>query len=476
MDYQTAIHYIESFTDYEKAPGIAYTAANYDLRRMEQLLERLGNPHLGAHTVHVAGTKGKGSTAALISSALVASGLKTALFTSPHLHTMRERIVVDGEMITPEDFAALMTSLQPEVEAVHRQSSFGGLTTFEILTALAFAYFARRRVQFLVVEAGLGGRLDATNVVKPEVCVITSISLDHTEVLGHSLAKIATEKAGIIKAAAAVVCSPQRDEVLEVIGRICVEKGTRLISVGKDVRWRCLDVTEMGQSFEVEGNLDRCVLRIPLLGEYQLENAAAAVAALEELIARGAAVSRQGIALGFERVRWPGRLEVVGRSPAIVVDGAHNRYSAMKLMEAISQYFTFHRLILVLGTSSDKDISGIVDELVPFADEVIITRSRHPRSASIAAILSEFNSRTKEVRVADDVPSAMAAALSAAKPTDLILATGSLFLVAEAIECLRGVKPEAFTGPERMLAVSARETTAIDTKGKHATKRCLRGT
>src|SRR4030042_1636260 len=189
MDYRQAVDYILSFTDYEKIPGIPYTSANYDLRRMEKLLQPLGNPHLGTKTVHIAGTKGKGSTAAMISRVLIASGYKTGLFTSPHLHTLRERIRISDTMISEADFAALVTKLKPIVERVNNEAAYGELTTFEILTAVVFAYFKNSQVDFQVLEVGLGGRLDATNVAKADVCVITSISLDHTEILGNTVAK-----------------------------------------------------------------------------------------------------------------------------------------------------------------------------------------------------------------------------------------------------------------------------------------------
>src|SRR4030042_1438608 len=199
MNYQQAEDYILSFTDYEKMPGITYTSANYDLRRMEKLLHPLGNPHLGTRTVHIAGTKGKGSTAAMISQILIAAGYRTGLFTSPHLHTLRERIRINGDMISEADFAAIVTELEPIVESVNKQRDFGELTTFEILTAVVFSYFKKNHMDFQVLEVGLGGRLDATNVVKPDVCVITSVSLDHTEILGGAVAKIAAQKACMIK-------------------------------------------------------------------------------------------------------------------------------------------------------------------------------------------------------------------------------------------------------------------------------------
>src|SRR4030043_2399878 len=216
MDYKQAEDYILSFTDYEKMPGIAYTAANYDLRRMEKLLQPLGNPHLGTKTVHIAGTKGKGSTAAMIAKVLTTAGYKTGLFTSPHLHTLRERIRINDTMISEADFAALVTKLKPIVEKINNESVYGELTKFEILTAVVFAYFKDSQVDFQVLEVGLGGRLDATNVAKADVCVITSLSLDHTEILGDTVAKIAAEKAGIIKPGCIVVSAPQVDEAAKI--------------------------------------------------------------------------------------------------------------------------------------------------------------------------------------------------------------------------------------------------------------------
>ena len=210
MDYQAAADYILSFTDYEQIPGVLYTSANYDLRRMEEILGRIGAPHLGARTIHIAGTKGKGSTAAMIASILTTTGYRTGLFTSPHLHTLRERIRVDGELISEEELALLVSRFRAEIDAVAARAAYGQLTTFEILTALVFAYFSQREVDFQVLEVGLGGRLDATNVAQSEVCVITSISLDHVEVLGSTLAEIAIEKAGIIKPGCIVVSAPSR--------------------------------------------------------------------------------------------------------------------------------------------------------------------------------------------------------------------------------------------------------------------------
>ena len=336
--YQQALDYIYSFIDYETMHR-PHDAASYDLRRMDELLVRLGNPHLKARTVHIAGTKGKGSTAAMIASALTASGYTTGLYTSPHLIDLRERIRIDGQLISEAELISLVEKLKPEVEAVNRKASFGKLTTSELLTAMGFLYFALKGVDFQVAEAGMGGRLDATNVVMPEVCIITSINLDHTDVLGDSLAEIATEKAGIIKPNGAVVSSPQTDEVAEVIEEACLKQGARLVRVGSDVTWQELAFDENRQSLRVDGVLASYRLSLPLLGCYQLENAATAVAALEVLAGRGFHISRASIIAGLRQVSWPGRFQIVSRSPLIVVDGAHNPASALSLRQSIEHYF-----------------------------------------------------------------------------------------------------------------------------------------
>jgi len=436
MDYRQAEDYILSFTDYEKIPGIAYTSANYDLRRMEKLLQPLGNPHLGTKTVHIAGTKGKGSTAAMVSQALITAGYKTGLFTSPHLHTLRERIRINDTMISEADFAALVTRLKPIVEKVNKEAAYGELTTFEILTAVVFAYFKNSQVDFQVLEVGLGGRLDATNIAKVDVCVITSISLDHTEILGDTIAKIATEKAGIIKPGCIVVSSPQVDEAAKVIRQVCRQQGARLIQVGKDIAWHKTGGDLYQQTLTVQGKTGNYDLTIPLLGDHQLENAATAIAALEALVCLGAKISAQSIVQGFTKVSWPGRLQILGREPMVVIDGAHNAYSMRKLVEAIKKYFQCDRCFVIFGTSCDKDIPGMARELKSLADNVIITISSHPRAASTSILVEEFAKLGIKVDVSENISSALSKALTLAKKTNLILVTGSLFVVAEAIDCI----------------------------------------
>ena len=428
-----------SFADYERWPGFAY-AARFDLRRMEELLCRLGNPHLGRQTVHIAGSKGKGSTAAMIASGLRVVGRRVGLYTSPHLHTIRERMKIDFQPIAENDFARLAERLRPEVERIN-QGHLGELTTFEVLTALGFLYFERAGANFQVVEVGLGGRLDATNVVQPEVCVITSISHDHTRVLGENLAQIAAEKAGIIKPGTLTVVAPQRPEVTQVIEEACHRSGSQLLRVGKEVIWREKGVDSLWQAVEILSSQGRYEIRLPLLGEHQLENAATAAAVLEAL-----GLPSNAISTGLAQVSWPGRLEVLAQEPWLIIDGAHNADSAAKLVKALKRHFRFNRAILIFAASHDKDIPGMVKELAPLFDLVITTCSRHPRAAEPEKLSREFASRV-QTRTALDIEQAMAEAQTLAEREDLICITGSLFIVAEARALVRGLPMEYYPSP-----------------------------
>ncbi len=431
--YQQALDYLYSFVDYETEPR-PRDAVHYDLRRMDELLARLGNPQRQTRAVHIAGTKGKGSVAVMVASALTASGYTAGLYTSPHLITFNERIRIDDKLISDEDVVTLVDRLRPEVEAVNEKATYGLLTTFELITALGFAYFQLKGVDLQVIEVGLGGRLDATNVIQPEVSVITSISFDHTEVLGNTLTQIATEKAGIIKPGGITVCSPQFPETMGVIEKACFERGARLVRVGSDVTWQSLGFTADQQSLRVQGRLGSYELSLPLLGQHQLENAAAAVATLEILIEKGFHISRDTISDGLSRVNWPGRLQVLSRHPLLVVDGAHNPYSVRVLRQSLEQYFNFNRAVLIIGASYDKDITGIVAELVPLFDTVVVTRSAHPRAAAASRIVAEFSRHGVTAPATEDISTALPLALTLAGENDLICVTGSLFVVAEAIE------------------------------------------
>lgn len=441
MDYQEALDYVLSFADFERWPGAGY-AERWDLRRVESLLGRLGSPHLGRRTVHIAGSKGKGSTAAMIASGLTAAGLRTGLYTSPHLHTMRERIRIGDALITEEEFARIVSEVEPAVEAENR-GAFGELSTFEILTTLAFCHFNRQEAQSQVLETGLGGRLDATNVCRPEVCVLTSISQDHTAVLGDTIGQIAGEKAGIIKRDAVVISSPQDPEAAGVIRTACAEKGVPLVVVGEDVQWRRGRVEGGVQAFEVQGLKDRYALSIPLLGQHQIENAAVAVAVLEAM-----GIDRQAIVSGLARTRWAGRMQILGTHPLLIADGAHNGDSVRRLLESLRTDFEYDRSILIIGTSADKNVQAMVEQLAPFFDEVIATMSQHPRASSPEGLADDFVRLGASVRTTRTVPEAVACALELADEGDLVCATGSLFLVAEVIEAVQGIPGERYPKKE----------------------------
>jgi dihydrofolate synthase/folylpolyglutamate synthase len=387
MDYKTALEYVLRFADYERLPrsGIVW-----DIKRIERLLGRLGNPHNYAKSVHVAGTKGKGSTSAMIASILQSAGYKVGLYTSPHLLSYTERIQVDGKPVSEKDWAKLVEIIKPHVEAENAIGDLGQLTTFEIFTVMAFLHFQRVKADWQVMEVGLGGRLDATNVVKPQVCVITSVSYDHMDVLGDTLAKIAGEKSGIIKPGAAVVSAPQFPEALEVIERVCKEKGVRLVKAGRDVTWEKGGFDEGGQNFRVKGIKGEYDLRIPLLGEHQMENATNAVAAVELLMDKGAKVTPQNIVEGLAKVSWPGRLQILGRKPWVIVDGAHNAYSFKRLGEALKGYFKYDKARLILGFGGDKDIPGMAAEAVKITGDIILVASQHPRAVKAEALVVEF--------------------------------------------------------------------------------------
>ncbi len=434
MNYQEALDYVLKFADYERLPrsGIVW-----DLRRVERLLARLGNPQNSARSVHVAGTKGKGSTSVMIASILRSAGYKIGLYTSPHLLSYTERIRVNGKPLEEKDWTKLVEIVQPHVEAENALGDLGQLTTFEIFTAMAFLHFARVKADWQVLEVGLGGRLDATNVIQPEVCVITSISYDHMDVLGDTLAKIAGEKCGIIKAGADVVSAPQFPEAMEVIEGVCKEKGVRLFKVGQDLMWERSGFNQEGQSFRVKGVKGEYKLRIKLIGEHQLENATNAIAAAELLQNRGARISSQNIVEGIWRTDWRGRLEVLRKKPWVVVDGAHNAYSMMQMGMALKDYFKYDRLKLILGFGNDKDVAGMAREAVKITGDIIVVASKHPKAVKGEALTAEFQKHGVTPRIAESVKDALALALGEAGPNDLICAAGSIFVIAEVMEIYR---------------------------------------
>lgn len=453
--YQDALDTIFSYVNYEKKVRYPYNAVTFDLGRIEHVLDLLGRPHDRFRCVHIAGTKGKGSTSVLVESVLRTAGFKTGLFTSPHLHTFRERIRLNGELMTKAQLVDLLERCRPAIDATPN------ITAFEIMTMLAFQFFAEQGVDWAVLEVGLGGRLDATNVVHPAVCAITSLSYDHMELLGHTLSLIAFEKAGIIKPGVPVVSAPQEPEAMAVIRRVCQDTGAPLIVVGQD--WVCdpdgRDLT--GQYLRVTGPGGQPVLsglRIRLLGQHQRDNATTAIAMLHELRSQGVEIGDEALRRGLAAARWPGRFEVLHQRPALVVDSAHNADSARKLRAALANYFprpARRRLAIIFGASADKDIEGMLRTFLapesetgyPPADKVIVTKSGHLRSAEparLADLVRSLNA-TCPISVQPDVDGALIEAMVWAGPDDLICVTGSIFVVAQARRAWAARHPEAFS-------------------------------
>jgi dihydrofolate synthase/folylpolyglutamate synthase len=420
--YNQALDYLYSFVDYSLKKSSELAKADFNLDRMRELMAALGNPERKYAIIHVAGTKGKGSTSALIASALRANGYKTGLYTSPHLQDYVERIQIDGQPISHTGMVELVNQVKPAVNRIPK------LTTFEITTAIGFLAFAQQKVEAAVVEVGLGGRLDATNVITPRVAVITSLSYDHMIVLGNTLTLIAGEKAGIIKPGIPVVSAPQVDEARAVLERVSAERNAPLTIVGREVRFEagehCLD----GQSITIF-TPEPLSLRIPLLGEHQAVNAATAYAALK---ASGLPISKDAIRKGFGEVSWPCRFEIVQREPPVILDSAHNPDSFEKLAQTLEDYFPGRPVILIFGSSEDKDMAGMLKPLKKQLSLVLATKAVHPRATEPEKIIELATGLGMRAETASPVETALARALElAAGENKVILSAGSMFVTAE---------------------------------------------
>lgn len=434
MDYNEALSWIMSFWEPARPKGEEKALRPLKVPRMRALLSRLDSPHRKYPSISVAGTKGKGSTAAFIAEGLRAAGYRVGRYTQPHLIDWCERSWVDGRQIGPEEVAALAERIRPDVDALHAGTrDLGGLTTYEVGTALTLCYFAEQQVDVAVLEIGVGGRLDALNAVDPILSVVTSISLDHTDVLGGTLGEIAAEKAGIFRWDGMAVSSPQQPEAMEVLRRVAIETGARLYEIGRDWRWTkgsgpgAIDVR--GPFGSLEG------LWVALLGDHQKDNATTAVAALQLLGEQGFRVDAEAIRRGLAEVEWPGRIQLIRGDPAVVVDAAHNGDSVRRLMETLRQEFRYERLILVFGASGDKDIAGMAAILGPAAERAILTGSGHRKAADLE-LLSQEMGRYTEVEAIADPAAAFQRALELASREDLVLVAGSVFLAGKAIELL----------------------------------------
>jgi dihydrofolate synthase/folylpolyglutamate synthase len=491
--YEEALAFLYKAIDYEKLISYQYNAATFSLDRMVRMLEYAGNPHKKFPSIHITGTKGKGSTSIMMSTILEHAGLTTGLFTSPHLIDLKERIQINSQKISEEEFAGNLNEFRPYIQHLRDTEPSASPTFFEILTAVAMLYFKKKHVDIAVLEVGLGGRLDSTNVVIPQVSVITNVALDHTAILGNTISSIAYEKAGIIKQGVPVVSAVEAPEALAVIEKTCKEKGARLYLLGREIL-----ISECGMrnadlspnplvpnpKFEIRNSKSKvqspqsaivrlsthdevrnrstehsrrspqsergllCKIKtwrhtypnifLPLVGAHQAKNCALVLGALEIMREQGTiSIDDETIRKALAQVYCPARVEVIGKNPLIILDYAHTVDSMKFLRESLLGNFTFNKLILVLGFSQDKDLDNILKEIVSVGDSIIVTRSKNPR----AALPEDLSQRIeklcgKQAEILDNTHDAVTTAKQTASRGDLICITGSAYIAGEAKQAL----------------------------------------
>ena len=415
MNYSESIAYLY---------GLQKFGIKLGLHTIKRLLSSIGDPHKKFPSIHIAGTNGKGSTAAFLASVLTEAGYTTGLYTSPHLLSFNERIKVGSRTISKKDVVRLTTLLQK------KSRGFASLTYFEMVTAMAFLYFAERNVDCAILEVGMGGRLDATNVISPLLSIITTISKEHELYLGPTLGHIVQEKAGIIKSKRPVVTGVTQPALIKFIQEKCRSKHSRLYRFGKDFTLKSTPshtYTYQGMTFNLKD------ITLGLRGDFQAANAALALAAIDILKSTSFSIDTKSILHGLNKVHWPGRLELVMRTPLVILDGAHNPDAMNNLLKSILNDFKFKKFFLVLGIMEDKNIKKMIGDIVQHAHHIILSRPRMDRAATtknLANILEGFH--LKNFNIIDDVASATQFALTKAQKDDLICVTGSLFTVAEA--------------------------------------------
>ncbi len=443
MNYQEAIDYLNSFTDYEKNTDYVYQ--DIKLERVKGLLEKLDNPHKKFRSVQIAGTKGKGSTCAFIFSILKEAGYKVGLYTSPHLVDFKERIKISYEddmaeirerLIEQNEVVELVEEIKPHADQIK------GLTFFEVYTVLAFLFFARKKIEIAVLETGLGGRLDATNVVDSLVCAFSSISMDHMAMLGNTIEKISREKAGIIKKNSLVVSVAQPPQAWREIERACKEKNVRFYQVGKDFICDVIGQNFDGSIFDFRGIFDSYQnLHICLVGPFQVLNAALAVSVIQLLRQHEVVISSLAVKKGLENAHWPGRMHIVHRNPFLVFDGAQNPASAHALRAAINMLFVPKRSILIFGVSKDKDVRGMIAHLARSQNLIILTQANNPRAMDVDAIEQKMLPFKRIIKKTKTVGEALDLAIeNTSNKNDLIVVAGSLYLIGEAYTALKDLK------------------------------------
>jgi len=433
--YQQAIDYLFARTDYEKQERLRYNVTTFNLNRMQKLLSLLGNPHKKIHTVHIGGTKGKGSTATMLARMLEANGYNVGLYTSPHVVHLHERITINSKMISDSEMCGLLNRVYTPVE---NMSKTDPLTFFEIMTALAFMHFVDKAVDIAVIETGLGGRLDSTNVIRPKVVGITSLSIDHQHLLGDTIDSIAKEKAGIFKRGVPIVTVQQEPSAMRVLKSQATAVKAPLSVTGSDI-----DFSHRFETSREHGPHTRiCLttptskfehLRVPLHGKHQAINCGLALAMLDKLKSAGYKIDNGKAAQGLHKVSLAGRMEMIWDDPRIMIDAAHNAASIQALIHAIGQNIPYDSMVVIFGCNNDKDVRGMLEKLQYGADKVVFTRSNSPKAMSpedLAEIYTEICG--KMYQTAASLPQALQLAKSAVSKEDLICITGSFYLIGQA--------------------------------------------
>ena len=441
--YDDAIKFLESFIDYEKIFGSYYTPEREKLASIRALLDRIGNPHIDLNCVHIAGTKGKGSTAAMTASIFSAAGLKTGLYTSPHLIDFRERIQINGQMISKEACVRHVEGIREAAIAVRDDPAISELSFFEVYTTLAFHYFKHEACDMVVLETGLGGRLDATNVITPLACAITLIGHDHQAILGDTLEEIAVEKAGILKKDVPAIIAPQETSVREVIAKEAKQRGAPVYWVSQgEVKGSCgsqvvVEYLSVQNTFSVDGILHAYPrLEMKLLGRHQMVNAATAIGLAELATRYRFPLPVEAVENGIKQVYWPGRFQIVEKNPTVVLDGAHNPESAVVLRKTLEEYIQYEKLTIVFGGMGDHNLRAVAETLFPLADEVILTRTQNPRATMPDVLKKMTEDLCKRSDVAANATEAMELARRSVGPQDAILVTGSLYLVGDVLSLI----------------------------------------
>lgn len=448
MDYQEAIEYLGKFSDYEKTTGFSYGEAYFNLDRIKTLLSNLNNPQDSFRSIHIAGTKGKGSVAYFIANVLKYAGFKVGLYTSPHLVNFNERIQIlhlnEDKLIGEDDVSRLTETIEPVIDALMKNTSFKAPTFFEVYTSLCFSYFAEEEVDFAIIETGLGGRLDATNVISPLVSILTPISLDHTKELGSTVKEIAKEKCGIIKDNVPCVSAPQVPEIIEIIRDTAGLKKSKLYIIEENINFEIIN-------FNLNGGMFNCKtpwntyneLSISVLGKHQIINAVVAVFALDVLNAYNEInVHKEAVYSGLKNTYLPGRLEIIGEKPLFLLDVAHNPFSAESLKAALNSLFKWNKLFFIIGMSTNKDIEGFCNILCGMADKVILTKAHFIRAADPDKIKEKILKFEGKIEVSETVSEAITRAFSLAKEDDLICVTGSFYVAGEAKYFLENIDNE----------------------------------